>query len=238
VLRHPRLLGGFAIGVTLFGIAAAVWASVPDSAGLIHGCYNKNTGALRVIDTAKKQKCLTSELALSWSQKGPTGPVGTTGVTGPTGDRGPTGPTGDLSNYYTKSESDSRFAHGNGNVLAARVRLPIRSLSDPVLSAPLLTLPHLADIQFHDCLFDGHTDTVSIWITNQASSPLVISEAGGTPFGPLPSGATREYQPQDKVLIWQLYPTDTSDTHFATVHLTTYYSGVDYCSAQAEAITP
>jgi hypothetical protein len=100
---RARLVVAFLAGAGLFGIATAVDASIPDSNGLIHGCYSKTTGALRVIDTAKNQKCGTAELALSWNQRGPkgmrgaSGATGITGMQGPTGTRGSTGPTGTFS---------------------------------------------------------------------------------------------------------------------------------------------
>ena len=67
------------------------YASIPDATGLIHGCYSKTSGALRVIDTAKSQKCSATELALNWSQ---TGPKGATGAKGAAGAKGATGAQG------------------------------------------------------------------------------------------------------------------------------------------------
>jgi hypothetical protein len=62
--------------------AAIAYASIPDSSGVIHGCYTVKTGALRVIDTAKGQTCATGQHALKWNQKGPQGPAGPAGVSG------------------------------------------------------------------------------------------------------------------------------------------------------------
>jgi hypothetical protein len=65
------------VALTVAGIA---YASIPDSNGVIHGCYANKDGSLRVIDTgacdAKK------ETSLAWNQSGPTGARGPTGVTG------------------------------------------------------------------------------------------------------------------------------------------------------------
>ena len=47
------------------------------------------------------------------AKQGPPGPQGLTGSQGdqgPQGPQGPTGPGADLSNYYTKPESNTRFA--------------------------------------------------------------------------------------------------------------------------------
>jgi collagen triple helix repeat protein len=91
--RWGRMLIALAVGGAVFGVAAAVQADIPDS-GVIHACYQKVNGQLRVIDTDQGQTCRPSENALSWNQTGPTGATGARGATGPTGARGATGPTG------------------------------------------------------------------------------------------------------------------------------------------------
>src|SRR5258707_7385328 len=50
------IVGALAVG----GIA---WADIPDS-GMIHGCYQKVTRQLRVIDTSKCEGCKTSAMPL------------------------------------------------------------------------------------------------------------------------------------------------------------------------------
>ena len=88
--------------VVLGGAAAAVAASLAPSDAVINGCFDKKSGALRVIDPAT-QSCGKAETALSWNQQGPIGPAGATGATGRdgrdglpgiTGASGPTGATG------------------------------------------------------------------------------------------------------------------------------------------------
>jgi hypothetical protein len=49
------------------GVAAA---SIPDTGGMIHACYQRNNGALRIADNAT---CTSKETSLSWSQVGPAG---------------------------------------------------------------------------------------------------------------------------------------------------------------------
>lgn len=94
-------------------VAVPSLASVPDSAGVIHGCMNKSTGVVRIIDTAKTGSlgaCIASgalaELPVNWSQTGPAGAPGSpgtpgspgapgqNGATGPQGPQGPQGPAG------------------------------------------------------------------------------------------------------------------------------------------------
>jgi hypothetical protein len=59
-------------------VAGSAYASIPDSSGVIHGCYNMSTGATRIIDTAVTS-CTNKEKAISWEQKGPQGPAGPAG---------------------------------------------------------------------------------------------------------------------------------------------------------------
>jgi hypothetical protein len=80
------------VGLAAGGIA---YASIPDANGVIHGCYQKVNGQLRVIDTDKGGKCLASEAALNWNQ---------------TGARGPTGPSG--VSLFADVKSDGTLVHG------------------------------------------------------------------------------------------------------------------------------
>ena len=93
-LRRPaRLaLGLAAVVVVLVGGGVAV-AAIPGADGVITGCFDKRTGALRIIDAAK-QTCRQSETRLTWNQRGARGPAGATGLTGATGLPGPAGPAG------------------------------------------------------------------------------------------------------------------------------------------------
>jgi len=68
------IVGTFAVG----GIA---YASIPDSDGVIHGCYKTVGGALRVTDTSAGRSCTSGEKSLDWNQQGPQGSVATSGVT-------------------------------------------------------------------------------------------------------------------------------------------------------------
>jgi hypothetical protein len=91
-------------GKRLFAVLAAVtgalliggvaYATIPDSAGVFHGCYVKKTGALRLIDPTSEMHCASSEVGVQWSQTGPTGATGTEGATGPSGT--PSGPAGGI----------------------------------------------------------------------------------------------------------------------------------------------
>jgi hypothetical protein len=90
-----RLAGGLAVLLIVAGAAvAAAAASIPDSAGVIHGCRDPKSSPpnrLRVIHADAGQKCRRGEVALNWNQTGPRGPAG---AQGPQGEQGPAGPPG------------------------------------------------------------------------------------------------------------------------------------------------
>lgn len=70
-------------GILSAGIAAA---AIPNSStGIITACYQKNKGMLRVIDAQAGERCRSSEIQLSWNQRGPAGPAGPQGPQGPPG---------------------------------------------------------------------------------------------------------------------------------------------------------
>jgi hypothetical protein len=69
--RRSRLalIGGAVAAVALVGGGVA-FAVMPDAGtGVIHGCYDTTSGALRVIDPAS-QSCSASESALNWNMRG------------------------------------------------------------------------------------------------------------------------------------------------------------------------
>ena len=77
-------------------LGGAAYAAIPDANGVIHGCYDKQSGKLRVIDSEEGQPkaCGNGETPLSWSQQGPQGVPGSEGPRGPEGPQGDTGPQG------------------------------------------------------------------------------------------------------------------------------------------------
>jgi hypothetical protein len=81
-LIKPTVVALTIVGALLVAGGIA-YATIPDGGGVIHACYQKNQGALRVIDTDKAQTCSSSENTLTWSQTGPQGQQGPPGPTGP-----------------------------------------------------------------------------------------------------------------------------------------------------------
>ena len=70
ILRNSLLTGlaGILVGAGIAGGIAAA-SSIPGPGGLISGCRNTSTGALRVINGAKKT-CAVNEKPLDWYQGG------------------------------------------------------------------------------------------------------------------------------------------------------------------------
>jgi hypothetical protein len=95
-LRRGKKVGAF-LGVAGFAALLAgtvAYATIPESNGVIHGCYLNNAGGLppiigasqgtlRVVDPSKGQACDSGETALSWNQVGQRGPAGPQGPAGP-----------------------------------------------------------------------------------------------------------------------------------------------------------
>jgi hypothetical protein len=69
-----------AVGVLSLAAAGIAFATIPDSSGVIHGCYKKLNGTLRVVDSPGD--CRHSEAAIQWNQRGPQGPPGPPGISG------------------------------------------------------------------------------------------------------------------------------------------------------------
>ncbi len=97
-----RRLPGTKVRAAIVGavVAAAVvggvsYASIPDAAGVIHGCYtNDSPHTLRVLDTARTPTCPRGTTAISWNQTGPQGEPGPAGTAGAAGTPGAPGPAG------------------------------------------------------------------------------------------------------------------------------------------------
>jgi hypothetical protein len=112
-------------------LGAGAWAAIPGPDGIIHSCYRKRGGQLRVINAAAK--CRHGEVGLNWSETGPPGPRGgggprghtgargLQGVQGPAGPVGQTGPQG-LSNAYAASQAGSvTLSSSQQNILSLSV---------------------------------------------------------------------------------------------------------------------
>ena len=81
-----------AVGVALVAGVGVGWAQIPGTDGVIHACYSRYGGLLRVVNTG--QPCALREISLAWNQAGVQGPKGDPGATGPAGPPGPQGDPG------------------------------------------------------------------------------------------------------------------------------------------------
>jgi hypothetical protein len=98
IIRSARF---WIVGAALAAVAAlagAAYATIPGSDGVIHGCYAKSGGTLRVID-ASVTNCKSTETSLNWDQHGQPGPQGPQGEPGPAGPQGEPGVPGGLAGY-------------------------------------------------------------------------------------------------------------------------------------------
>ena len=127
-----------AVGLLVAAGGAVGLASIPDSGSVIHGCYGRLTGLLRVIDTEglHPERCFPGEVSLTWNQKGPAGPTGPQGVPGPIGPagpagqagaQGPAGPAGPAAASAATFEITANRDVGKDYTLVARKTLPAGS---------------------------------------------------------------------------------------------------------------
>jgi hypothetical protein len=74
------------VAAAIFAVAAGstAFAAIPDAGGVIHGCYDKQSGQARIYDsqTNLPKGCGAKEAAITWNQQGPQGPKGDKGDTG------------------------------------------------------------------------------------------------------------------------------------------------------------
>jgi hypothetical protein len=191
--RGGRLLIALVVGGALFGIATAVQADIPDS-GVIHACYQKVNGQLRVIDTSQGGTCRPNENALSWNQTGPTGATGATGARGATGPTGPTGPTGATG---PTGPSNAWYAEALGALPAfAGTPTTIASVTVPAGNYVVHgsgSIGVATDGNLFRCTFTGFSDTsADVFGATSAATPqepFALNNAFA-----LPSGATLNLQ--------------------------------------------
>ena len=73
--HRPSPAAAIAMAALIVALGGVAFAAIPDSGGVIHACYQKANGNLRVVDS--ERGCRSSEHPLSWSQDhGPGGSLG------------------------------------------------------------------------------------------------------------------------------------------------------------------
>jgi len=75
MLRSKKLGIVVAGAVAALALGSFAFGAVPDGGGVIHGCFDKQSGHVRVTDTATNlpKACTSKEAALDWNQQGPKG---------------------------------------------------------------------------------------------------------------------------------------------------------------------
>lgn len=84
-----------ALFVALGGSSYAAIRAASQGGRVFHGCVDKHTGALRVVQAGSRcRKGPSGEFAIAWNQKGTPGVAGVPGAAGHAGATGATGPSG------------------------------------------------------------------------------------------------------------------------------------------------
>ena len=100
-----------ALGVAILAVAAgsAAFAAIPDGNGVIHACYDNQSGQVRIYDsqTNLPKSCGSKETAITWNKQGPQGVPGLPGPKGDKGDPGDPGPKGDPGPQGDRGPSDA-----------------------------------------------------------------------------------------------------------------------------------
>jgi hypothetical protein len=91
-LTYANVVATIALFAALGGGTYAAVSSIPGPGGIIHGCYKKHRGNLRLVPATSR--CSRRELPIAFNQTGPAGPRGASGRKGSTGSKGATGATG------------------------------------------------------------------------------------------------------------------------------------------------
>jgi hypothetical protein len=99
-----------ALFVALGGVGYAASGLISGPSGVIHSCYQKTKGNLRIVKAGKP--CLKSERALAFNQQGPQGKQGLQGLQGTTGQQGPHGTTGQQGLQGTTGQQGQQGATG------------------------------------------------------------------------------------------------------------------------------
>jgi hypothetical protein len=69
-----KIMIGLAAVMLVAAVGGVALATIPSANGVIHACYVKRTGALRVV--SGKHRCPAGQAPLHWNVRGPRGPQG------------------------------------------------------------------------------------------------------------------------------------------------------------------
>jgi hypothetical protein len=93
-MRKRGLLWAAAAAAIATALAGGIaWGAIPGAGGVIHGCYHKTEGQLRVIDPGT-DSCRPPEIPIAWNEQGVRGEKGDKGDPGTPGRDGVDGHNG------------------------------------------------------------------------------------------------------------------------------------------------
>jgi hypothetical protein len=104
-LTYANVMSTIAVFAALGGGAYAAVSSIPGPDGVIHGCYKKRGGGLRLVPAGRR--CSRRETPIAFNQTGPAGPRGPRGgksIGGPRGAQGIQGVPGAKGETGTRGE--------------------------------------------------------------------------------------------------------------------------------------
>jgi hypothetical protein len=108
-------------------VIVAVAAASGSTSSVIHGCYAKAGGQLRVATN-----CRRGEIAVTWNKQGPAGADGAPGAAGPQGPAGPAGAKGE-----TGATGAAGSAGTGWQTFGGADTTPLTSTARTVISIPL-----------------------------------------------------------------------------------------------------
>ena len=94
IFRSRLFAACVASTATALIVGGIAYATIPAANGVITGCYNKTSGALRVIDPSNTSCVAGTQTQLKWNQRGTPGAPGAAGAAGGTGAPGKDGAPG------------------------------------------------------------------------------------------------------------------------------------------------
>ena len=103
-----------AVAALAIGAGGGVWGYASSQSPVLHGCEQKNSGNLRLVDDP--DECRSSELPVSWNREGANGEPG---PPGPKGDDGAPGTSG--TNLWATVERDGTLLRHSGALGSATV---------------------------------------------------------------------------------------------------------------------
>ncbi|HTA11846.1 MAG TPA: hypothetical protein VK765_00395 [Solirubrobacteraceae bacterium] len=184
-----------ALALSTIALVAALgggaWAAIPGPEGIIHGCYNRHSGTVRVIDTATRQRCRRRESELDWDETGPPGPRGGGGKTGPQGKQGKQGVPGKNGNSATNGApgapgvSNAYTAGQSGSVGLSSTPIGVLTLSVPGGDYVVTASAKLTNADAGP----GATEQATCQLKNVSSGGSEASASAAIPFVSAPSAA-------------------------------------------------